>query len=98
MTAAAATPWKPASEVVNAPRLERARRQARQVAIEFGHVLGVWDDDTDESSVATCLVCEDFAAVDASHMQPVEFNGRVLSRTCPGPLAQFRQLVYGRGL
>ena len=77
--------WKPASEVKTGPRLERGRRQASATGRELGHVLSAWEDDTEESSVAECLVCEGLAAVDASHMQPVQLNGAVLNKPCPGP-------------
>lgn len=79
------SPTKPMSQVVWLPRLERGRRQARAIASELGHVLGIWQDDTETSSVAQCLVCEDFAAVDAGNGQPTELCGRVLSRACAGP-------------
>lgn len=78
------SPWKPASEVTTLTRLERGTRRARVQARELGHVLGEWHADTSESVVATCLVCEDLAAVDATQRQPVELLGHVLTRPCPG--------------
>lgn len=50
-----------------------------------GHVLSSWEDDTETSAVADCLVCEGLAAVDATPNLPTEYLGAVLHRRCPGP-------------
>jgi hypothetical protein len=78
------SPWKPASETDTGTRLDRGIRKARVIARDLGHVLGEWHADTAESAVATCLVCEDLAAVDATQRQPTELLGHVLTRPCPG--------------
>lgn len=81
------TPWKPASQVTaSAGALERARRTARRIAGELGHILSAeWADDTRYSSLTECLVCEHIAAVDITPDDPETFVGRALTRVCSGP-------------
>jgi hypothetical protein len=86
-----ATPWKPASQVSGRgtlSRIERGTRRGRVLANDLGHTLTFWENDTDDSAVAWCLVCEEIAAVDASHGQPTEFNGRVFTEICAGPYSR----------